>query len=209
MNEQRASPVKATKPLSELEQRSPEWFAERSKRLTASNFGSAAGIKGAYKSRAALWRIQTGREVVEVNEWMLFGTQYEPVAKFAYEVLSGNVVDDCGLIVHPDNDFLGCSPDGIIASVGVLETKCRSREPHESISDQFMAQIQGQLACTKMEQCHFQSWSPTGQRVWEVKRSAEYWDWIFPLLKEFWSHVKNDEQPKRSPRKKFEVIYEQ
>jgi putative phage-type endonuclease len=206
--------VKVTKPLSELKQRSPEWFAERRKRLTASNFGSAAGIKGAYKSRAELWKIQTGRKIVEVNEWMQFGTEYEPVAKFAYEVISGNVVNDCGLIVHPDHDFLGCSPDGIITSVGLLETKCRTRDPHESISHQFMAQIQGQLACTQMEQCHFQSWSPTRQRVWEVKRSDEYWDWIFPFLTLFWSHITSDVEPQRSPRKEFEgtidakIIYE-
>lgn len=180
-----------------MEQQSQQWFAERAKRLTASDFGSAAGLKGAYKSRQALWRIKTQREFIEPNEFMLFGTEYEPVARHRYECISGNLVDDVGLVIHPDHDFLGASPDGVIPAVGLLEIKCRQSEPHESISDQFVAQIQGQLACSQLDKCHFCSWSPNGTRIWEVVRNDDYWNWLFPLLTEFWEFIESDTEPSR------------
>ena len=184
-------------------QRSQAWFDQRSKRLTASDFGSAAGLKGSYNSRAELWKLKTGRKERDPpNEFMLFGTENEPVALHAYKVLAGNLVDECGLIVHPSYDFLGSSPDGIVDSVLCLEVKCRAREPHESITDQFVAQCLGQLACTTLKEIHFFSWSPHGERLWRLKWSNEYWDWLFPLLKEFWDYVQNDEEPPRLSKKR-------
>jgi putative phage-type endonuclease len=178
-----------------MKQQSPEWFRERAKRLTASDFGSAAGVEGAYKTRPKLWKIKTQREVIKPNEFMYFGTEHEPVARYRYEVVSGNLVDDVSLVIHPDHDFLGASPDGLIPAVGLLEVKCRQRDPHESISEQFMAQIQGQLACSQMDKCHLISWSPHGYRIWEILKSNDYWNWIFPLLTEFWEFIESDTKP--------------
>lgn len=209
-----------------MEQRSPEWFEERRHRLTASDFGSAAGIKGAYNSRAKLWKLKTGKKEREPpNEYMLFGTENEHIAIHSYQVVSGNVVDDCGLIVHPSYDFLASSPDGIIDCIGIdgdskgcLEVKCRHKEPHQSISAQFIAQIFGQLACTGFKECHFHSWSPSGQRTWRVEWVDEYWEWLFPLLQGFWWYVENDEEPpglkqvggyrKYEGELKIEIIYD-
>ena len=187
----------------ESKQQSPEWFKERSKRLTASDFGSAAGLKKSYKSRQKLWRLKTGRdEPEEANEFMLFGSEHEPIALHAYEALSGNLVDDCPLILHPDYSFLGSSPDGIVDSILCLEIKCRAREPHESITDQFVAQCIGQLACTALKEIHFFSWSPYGQRLWRLTWSQEYWDWLFPFLEEFWEYVQKDIEPPRLKKKR-------
>ena len=131
---------------------------------------------------------------------MLFGTENEPVALHSYKVLSGNIVDECGLIVHPDYDFLGASPDGIVDSVLCLEIKWRGRGPHESITDQFVAQCIGQLACSNLKELDFFSWSPYGQRLWRIEWDEEYWNWLFPFLEEFWEYVQKDEEPPRLSR---------
>ena len=188
-----------------MKQKSPQWFEERSKRLTASDFGSAAAVKGAYKSRAALWRLKTKREWTEPNAYMAFGNEAEPVARHRYEVVSGLLVNECGLFIHPDYDWLGASPDGVIDSVGLLEIKCRVGEPHDTIPEQFIAQIQGQLACAAVERCHLMSWSPSGFRIWNIMRSSEYWEWLYPHLEDFWGWVMADREPPRLPkRRRFE-----
>lgn len=187
-----------------MEQRSPEWYEARRHRLTASDFGSAANLPNAYKSRQKLWEIKTGREVIEPNEFMQYGTDMEPFAKFAYENLSGNFVDDVGFVVHPDLDFLGSSPDGLIDTGSVLEIKCPVKQVHSAISDQFLAQVHGHLACTQREVGFFFSYHPEAQRLWQISWSQEYWDWLFPLLEEFWTHVVEDTCPPRKSKQKFE-----
>ena len=187
-----------------MEQRSPEWYEARRHRLTASDFGSAANLKNAYKSRQKLWEIKTGREVIEPNEFMQYGTDMEPVAKFSYENLSGNLVDDVGFVVHPDLDFLGSSPDGLIDTGSVLEIKCPIKQVHSAISEQFIAQVHGHLACTQRKTGFFFSWHPEGQRLWEITWSQEYWDWLFPLLQEFWNYVLDDERPPKKSKQQFD-----
>jgi putative phage-type endonuclease len=186
-----------------LQQQSPEWFKARESRLTASDFGSAAGVKGAYNTRQKLWELKTGRDWVEANEYMQYGLDTEPIAKVAFEIITGDIVRDSDLVIHPDHNFLACSPDGLIDSGSVLEIKCPTRAVHSQISEQFLGQIFGQLACTGRETALFFSYHPRGQRLWQVKWSEEYWSWMFPLLEEFWNHVIEDECPRRRKRKSF------
>jgi len=183
-----------------VEQRSPEWFALRENRLTASDFASAIGLQTAYDSRAGCWKKKKGIKKVEVNEWMAFGTNSEGEAKFAYESVSGDISYDRGFIIHPRFDWLGCSPDGVINKVVCHEIKCRMREPFNEIPLKYFPQIFGQLACAEMDECHFQSWSPLGQRIWSVKWNQDYWDWMFPYLEEFWQFITDDIEPPRRTR---------
>lgn len=186
--------------MQEVEQRTPEWFALRENRLTASDFASAIGLKTAYDSRAGCWKKKKGIKKVEINEFMAFGIEQEDKAKFDYERLSGNVSFDRGFVVHPRHDWLGCSPDGVINQVVCHEIKCRMAEPFDRIPLKYFPQIFGQLACTEMEECHFQSWSPQGTRVWSVKWNEDYWKWMFPYLEEFWNFIENNVEPPRRSR---------
>lgn len=56
------------------------------------------------------------------NAAMKFGTEQEPLARMAYEALTGNLVDEVGFITDDERMF-GCSPDGLIDADGVLEIK--------------------------------------------------------------------------------------
>lgn len=57
-----------------------------------------------------------------VNGAMKFGSEQEPLARRAYEALTGELVEEVGFITDDDGLF-GVSPDGLIGSDGVLEIK--------------------------------------------------------------------------------------
>ena len=56
------------------------------------------------------------------NKAMQFGTEQEPLARVAYEALTGNLVEEVGFITDDDGIF-GVSVDGLIDDDGVLEIK--------------------------------------------------------------------------------------
>jgi predicted phage-related endonuclease len=82
------------------------------------------------------------------------GTETEPLARSAYEVETGQMVTECGFIMHPELDRFGASPDALVGDDGLLEIKCpntsthidfiRSRKP----AGQYIWQMQAQMACT-------------------------------------------------------------
>lgn len=115
-----------------LEQRSPEWFAARLGRLTASvvdeafaktKSGWGAGRKN-LRTRLVLERL-TGKpqENGYLSPAMQRGIELEPEARAAYEIDTGSLVSPVGFLSHPDL-MTGGSPDGYIDFDGVLEIKC-------------------------------------------------------------------------------------
>jgi len=196
-----------------VKQGTNKWFKLREGRLTASEFGSAAGLVGSYDSRGSLHRRKNnGAPPKEITPPIQFGIDYENVARRDAEIVLGLVSFATGFHVHNDYDWLGASPDGMFIGNGLHEIKCRPTEPYESVSDQHMAQVQGQLACAGCTQCIFQSWTPSTQRIWQINFDQEYWDWLLPYLHEFWLY--KAEPPRLKRRRKFsreietKIIYE-
>jgi putative phage-type endonuclease len=184
---------------------------DRAGRLTASVFASAIGI--GYDSRQKLFRQLTGREErFSGNAATQWGSENEKNAILAYEIATGELVMSCGdkqgFVIHPEYDWLGCTPDGY-AGDRVIEAKCpASMEVYGMIPDHYMPQVQGQMAITGKKQAHFICWTPHDFEVFEVDQDAEYWSACFDLLSDFWECIKNDIEPKK--RKKPElppVIY--
>jgi putative phage-type endonuclease len=112
-----------------LEQRSPEWLAARVNRLTASNFGSAAGLNPYCKPEDLL--VQLLFKSFEGNEATAYGTKFESVACEQYvasigdDIIYSRVLQnplelpkwrDSGLSINPRWPFLGASPDGIMTT---------------------------------------------------------------------------------------------
>lgn len=56
------------------------------------------------------------------------GLEYEPIARKVYEDLISSKVVECGLIVSKENQWLACSPDGILflnnKPFKLIEIKC-------------------------------------------------------------------------------------
>lgn len=157
-----------------IEQGSPEWFAARVGKLTASRMADAmAKIKTGYgASRANLMaeivvERLTGQKVEGfTNAAMQHGIDTEPHARAAYEFHSDNAVELTGFVDHPRIAMFGASPDGLIGSAGLLEIKCPGSAAHIDvllrgvIPGKYQIQMATQLACTGREWCDFVSFDP-------------------------------------------------
>ena len=114
------------------EQGSDAWLQCRTGKITASRAkdardklksGKASGKQTAYAAQVAAERI-AGQPVDKAfqNWQMKEGHVQEPLARFAYEALTGNLVEEVGAIATDDDCYL-YSPDGLIDDDGLLEVK--------------------------------------------------------------------------------------
>lgn len=174
---------------------SPEWHAERAKRLTASDFGAALGLNP-YCSRQKLWRIKAGLETVESNVHIQRGIENESHAIAAYEVESGHLVYPAGLVLHPEHPWLAASPDGYVGSDGLVETKCPS-EIRSAPPAYHIAQCLGQLECTGRSWCDYAQWHEGEITIMRLYRNQDFWAWALPRLREFWGYVSDLREPPR------------
>lgn len=100
------------------------------------------------------------------NAAMQWGTETEPLARVAYEVKSGNFVEQVAFIDHPDIANFGCSPDGLIGDDGLIEIKCPNSTTHweyfkaKEPPKKYVIQMQTQMAVTGRQWCDFVSFDP-------------------------------------------------
>lgn len=142
------------------EQGSEAWLAVRRGCITGSNFRTAREkLKTGQPSKAALdYARDLARERLGgkappkfQNAAMRTGTEQEPVARFAYEKRTGNLVEEVGFFATEDGCF-GLSPDGLIDEDGVLEIKTMV-----SSDTLFTAVADGDVSAY-MDQCHGYLW---------------------------------------------------
>lgn len=157
-----------------LKQGTDAWREIRLGRVTASRISDivAKTKSGPRASRAnylaELITERLTRKAPEryVNAQMQWGTDHEPEARSRYELMTGNMVDEVGFVIHPSIEMSGASPDGHVAADGSLEIKCPGTAKHietllgEAIDGDYMTQIQWQLACSGRAWCDFVSYDP-------------------------------------------------
>jgi len=183
-----------------MEQRTPEWFAARAGRVTASGAGALLGLSP-HTSEAdgfrSLVRSMHGMPSEFVgNVATEYGTFHEAGALVEYCMETGATVWSLGFAEF--NDWLGASPDGLIDHYGMLEIKCpfgkRNENPpvFKSIDDQphYYAQMQIQMYCTGRKWCDFYQWSPHGTMTERVKWDDEWLDTHIQTLREIWERAK-------------------
>ncbi len=107
-----------------MKQLSPEWFEARKGKLTASRVGMIMpGKRGKpLKAREDLMgelineilgiRNEKPGENHFAQTAMDWGTKNEPNARAAYEIKTGDLVKELGLIDHPTLEGMAASPDG-------------------------------------------------------------------------------------------------
>jgi putative phage-type endonuclease len=157
-----------------LEQRSPEWFALRAGRVTASRIADImARTKSGYAASRANYRAQlvcerlTGTvEPSYCSPAMQWGIDTEAAAREAYCQHMLCAVEEIGFVEHPTIPMAGASPDGMIASDGLLEVKCPVTATHidtllgGTVPDKYRLQMLWQMACTGRQYCDFVSFDP-------------------------------------------------
>jgi len=103
-----------------IEQGTPEWFAQRLGKVTASRVADViAKTKTGYSTSRENYMAQLVCErmtgtVAEsyTNAAMQWGTDNEPLARAAYEAKMDVLVDEVAMITHPRIEQAGASPDG-------------------------------------------------------------------------------------------------
>jgi putative phage-type endonuclease len=183
-----------------MEQRSPEWYAARLGRVTASRVADIiAKTKSGYSTSRANYMAElvcerlTGKQGdFYQNAAMVWGTETEPMARSAYEAHSGNLVTETGLVLHPSITNAGASPDGLIDEDGLVEIKCPNTSTHidtlldEKVPSKYVTQIMWQMACTERKWCDFVSFDPRMPEHMQifVKRIERDDDMIIELERE-------------------------
>lgn len=158
------------------EQRSQEWHLDRLGKITASRFIDALSFdKRSGKPTEArntylyelVYQITSGQVKDQVYAKSLaHGIETEPIAKQAYELETGEFIQESGFIVHPEFDFIGCSPDGLIGDDGGIEIK----SPHnvkihlqtliDGMPAHHIPQVQGCMFVTGRKWWDFVSYDP-------------------------------------------------
>lgn len=157
-----------------IEQGSPEWFAERMGKVTASRVADViaktksgpAASRANYMAQLIAERLTGEVQESYTNAAMQWGTDQEPNARAAYEFRTDATVEPIGFAVHPSIADSGASPDGLVAADGLIEIKCPNTATHietllgRAVPGKYVTQIQWQLACTGRAWCDYVSFDP-------------------------------------------------
>ena len=157
-----------------MEQRTPEWFAARTGKVSASKVSDVmsktksgyGASRATYMSQLLVERLTGTPTEFYANAAMQWGTDTEPQARAAYEFKTGNAVIEEGFILHPNIEMSGASPDGMVCDEGMLEIKCPNTATHiatllaEKAPSKYMNQMQWQMACAGRQWCDFVSFDP-------------------------------------------------
>lgn len=167
-----------------IDQRSPEWFAMRKGKFTASEIHKLMGQKGMGKTgETYVWEKvveELGATMPPVSTYaMERGTELEPYAKAHYSKAFNCSVSSAEFIVAPWCDEAGASPDGIVTDWAnpndsrLIEIKCpmnpvnhlqnfmvRSAAELRSIRPEYYWQVQMQMAVCGFFYCDFVSYYP-------------------------------------------------
>lgn len=175
-----------------IEQRSDAWREKRAGRITASCFMDAIAVTAAepgavYKSgprkgqpkfpestaardtymRTLAFERTAGIPKHEIGSKSLqWGTDVEAFARESYELETGNIVVESGFLLHPQFEFIGASPDGLVRLDGGIEMKC----PHDEqvhiktilsgMPEEHIGQVQGNMLVTGRTWWDFISYDP-------------------------------------------------
>jgi putative phage-type endonuclease len=158
-----------------MEQGSPEWFAARIGKVTASRVSDvvARTKSGWGASRTNYMAELIAERLTGVpaerysNGAMQWGTEKEPEACAAYQFERMVLVSPAGFVPHPTITMAGASPDRYVGDDGLLEAKCPNTATHidtllgQAVPAKYVTQMQFQMACCPGRRwCDFVSFDP-------------------------------------------------
>ena len=162
----------------DCEQGSEEWLAARLGIPTATGFENivtATGKKSAsyikYMAELIEESIIGLQDESFKSRFMERGNQLEPLARSAYEFITGNAVTQVGGVYLDENKEVMVSPDGLIPELKKgLEIKCPKMSTHirylleGGVPSEYVIQVQANLWVTGYETWDFVSYCPEYQK---------------------------------------------
>ena len=157
-----------------------------------------------------LWEYRTGRKVQETNAAMARGTALEPLARRAYEELTGNVMQPLVLVEGDYSASLdGLSFDGEL----LLEIKCPVKGKVSSLWQQvsqgeipvhYRWQLEHQFMVSKAQQGHLYIFDGTEGLLLEVTPHRERWPTIHDAWNTFMHCIETDTPPALTERDRID-----
>lgn len=146
-----------------------EWHQLRRGKFTASTMSKLFMGKTTQGYSDAIYKIAmerlTGKRSESYsNAAMQRGIEMEPMARQAYEVESLTLVDECGFIEV--DEWLGCSPDGLVGEDGMIQIKCPAYNTHigyimsGEVPKDYYVQMQTELYVSNRKWNDFVSFHP-------------------------------------------------
>jgi putative phage-type endonuclease len=161
----------------DVEQRSAEWYALRLGIPTASGmanvmaqpraaFEDEAATRRQYRVAKALEKL-TGRSHEDkfTSRYTALGIEREPMAREAYNMVSGHEVTEVGFVRATHLD-VGASPDGLVGTKGGVEIKCPSLAVHweyvqrTTVPPEYHWQVHTNILCTGADWWDFVTFNP-------------------------------------------------
>lgn len=172
----------------DIEQQSQEWFDLRKGKMTASNaqaiWNNWKGLE-TYIIEMMAESFSSAPKEIYSNEHTARGNELEPLARWIYELENMVTVDQVSFIEY--NEFIGCSPDGLVWEEWGLEIKCQNDVKHfkmiidgieKNLDSGYVWQVQMNLWVTKRQWWDLAFYNPNFKQSLLVTR-------IFPDPKKF------------------------
>lgn len=160
--------------MDDIIQGSPEWFAARLGKVTASRVADViaktksgwGASRANYAAQLVAERLTGSVAATFTNGAMQWGTETEPLARDAYAFRMDVDVKEVGFVDHFSIPMTGASPDGLVGDLGLIEIKCPNTATHietligQTIPAKYETQMLWQMACTDTAWCDFVSFDP-------------------------------------------------
>ncbi|KAF4528913.1 hypothetical protein B566_EDAN017330 [Ephemera danica] len=146
---------------------------------------------------------------------MQYGRENEDQVRDLLSIFLDVEIQECGIFIHPEHNFLAASPDGLIGDDTLVEIKCSfsaaglNLSPEEAVknkktsfwkldkvtgdyivnkNDKWYTQIQGQLNITGREKCIFAYYTPVEPyfKIEIIHRDRDFWEILLPQLVKFY-----------------------
>ncbi|KAM7043849.1 uncharacterized protein M8220_006667 isoform 1-T2 [Acridotheres tristis] len=204
----------------------PKWYEARKNHITASVAPKIANSRFANSKtdevpKSYLKEVVGSGSKVQTPA-MSWGIRNEKVAVEAYKEKSQKggkpvQVEDCGLFIHPEKQWLAASPDGIIKDpatgkdLGLLEVKCPYKHRNRTVraackykdfclevdgdsyalkkNHPYFTQVQCQLGTTGFQRADFVVHTNKETAVVPVEFDGEFWGKTVPKLEKFYTEA--------------------
>jgi len=161
--------------MSDMEQRTDDWYAARLGKVTASSLYKVlaktktgyGADRGNYMTQLVLELVTQSKADSYTNAAMQWGIDQEPFARAAYEAAKGVLVEEVAFVQHPTIAMAGASPDGLVGDDGMVEIKCPDSKTalecwlsDSPVEGKYFAQMQWQMRCADRAWCDYVVFDP-------------------------------------------------
>ena len=192
------------KALDQTPQRTTEWWARRSNRLSGSKLSQLMFIENGKQMEVYREEVLGLRPRPPLDERgqanCKWGVENEPNAcATALHHLTEIRIWEVGYEQHPLHNWFGSSPDGVVywpdKGYGAVEIKCSTKRnskgvnvPHQGVPYYYVPQLHAEMRCLPIKPCNwtlFISWSETKTKMYIVHFDDDYFSILWDCMVDF------------------------